>query len=58
MSMTNGEKIRKMSDEELVNVLRCSGNIDGKYYDMDECASSLCDECKLKWLKEEEADES
>lgn len=50
--MKNGEKIRRMSDEELVSVLRCPGNIDVEF-GLDECAFSTCGECKLKWLKEE-----
>jgi len=49
--ISNGEKIRQMSDEELVSILRCPGNIDVEF-GLDECAFSTCGECKLKWLKE------
>ena len=52
--MTNAEKIRSMSDEELAEVfgqdMPCNG-ISGQ-----ECYSRpSCTECCLKWLKEEAA---
>ena len=55
--MTNGEKIRRMSDEELVSILRCPASMD-EYYEMNECLFTTCSECKLKWLKEEAKDDS
>lgn len=51
--MTNADKIRQMTDEELVSILRCPGNIDVEF-GLDECAFSTCGECKLKWLKAED----
>ena len=51
--MTHGEKIRQMDDEELVSIVRCPASMD-EYYEMNECLSITCSECKLKWLKEED----
>lgn len=52
--MTNGEKIRAMTDEELAKRLRCDSCL---YQDMkSECESSDCDYGILAWLRKE-ADE-
>jgi len=49
--ISNADKIRDMDDEELVSILRCPASMD-EYYEMNECLSITCSECKLKWLKE------
>lgn len=47
--MTNADRIRSMSDEELVSVLACPPT-ESSFY----CAPSIvCDECILNWLKQE-----
>lgn len=45
--MTNGDKIRQMSDEELAEYLY-DGNCPTR-----ECQAPLCKDCWLKWLKSE-----
>lgn len=55
--MTNADKIRQMTDEELVSIVRCPANMDD-YYEMNECLAITCSECKLKWLKEDVEDDS
>lgn len=49
---TNADKIRQMTDEELVSIVRCPSNIDENYA-MNECLFTTCRECKLNWLKAE-----
>ena len=47
--MTNAEKIRQMSDEELAYIITCPLEIDKNL-----CAPEAnCIECSLEWLKEE-----
>lgn len=46
--MTNYEKIRSMTVEELAKFIRCQNP-----RDIDECAKISCYDCGLKWLKEE-----
>jgi len=49
--MTNGEKIRQMSDEELMVLL-----IHQRYWPAwcdDNCQTTTCLDCCLKWLKKE-----
>jgi hypothetical protein len=48
--MTNGDKIRAMTDEELVDVLRCNCCA---FHNMPECASIDCKEGHMIWLKQE-----
>ena len=59
--MTNADKIRAMSDEELALLLRETANEEGnnlflceKYVD-NVCCGVICDNCNgyLAWLKEE-----
>lgn len=47
---TNGDKIRAMTDEELVDVLRCNCCA---FHNMPECASIDCKEGHMIWLKQE-----
>ena len=60
--MTNGDKIRQMSDEELAVYLRAAG--DGAVCPGDpgylvKCSdpSTSCYKCWLNWLKQEAKDE-
>jgi hypothetical protein len=50
---TNGDRIRQMSDEELVGFVDCSACI----YAGHDCANQDCTEGKLAWLKQEAKDE-
>ena len=50
--MTNADRIRKMTDEELVDFLF------SEYYcppgkEAGVCYGGPCDECRLKWLQKE-----
>lgn len=46
--MTNGDKIRQMSDEELAEVICCQN-----YKHKDDCFNTPCSECIKEWLKQE-----
>ena len=48
--MTNAERIRAMSDEELADVLDCPKGL----FDRMDCfyTDKDCDECILEWLKQ------
>ena len=46
--MTNGDRIRAMTDEELAKIIRCQNSKHG-----DECCNTPCDKCILDWLKQE-----
>ena len=46
--MTNGDRIRAMTDEELANIVCCQNTKSG-----DECFDASCYECTLDWLKQE-----
>ena len=52
--MTNAEKIRNMSDEELEDMVfgarHCPPGLD--YYDCN--SESPCKDCRLQWLREDE----
>lgn len=45
-SITNGDKLRQMSDEELVGFVSCSACI----YAYQDCADKTCTEGRLAWL--------
>ena len=47
--MTNADKIRTMSDEELADFLGGKGCIDCTR----ECEEAKCESCWLEWLKQE-----
>ena len=55
--MTKADKIRSMTDEALVNIVRCPANIDGDRGDLI-CDSKTCDECKYQWLKKDVKNET
>lgn len=46
--MTNADKIRSMTVEELAKFIRCQNPLD-----IDECAKINCNDCALKWLNKE-----
>ena len=48
---TNADKIRQMTDKELVNIICCQDSRHG-----DECVNTPCAECLLDWLKQEVSD--
>ena len=56
---TNGDRIRKMSDEELANFLEtvCGCSVCSLDYESGQClgytSRKVCVENKLKWLQEE-----
>ena len=52
MGMTNGERIRGMSDEELAEIIMCP-------YDTDPSVCNykgVCLDCCLEWIKQPEED--
>ena len=56
--MTNGDRIRSMSDKELAEVLINLPNRLGCYDPNDGCMmdfseNKICSECILEWLKQE-----
>lgn len=66
--MTNAEKIRQRTDEELLDFLKNFAAINGLYrsvtlcatYEVTECCERFhenCEECLFSWLKEEASDD-
>lgn len=47
--MTNADRIRSMTDEELVSIIDCPYGI----YPIEDCKKPICWSCKMEWLKEE-----
>ena len=47
--MTNADKIRQMTDEELSEIITCPDEL--------QCSGFDCNQCILMWLKEERDDE-
>lgn len=45
--MTNGDKIRQMTDKELTELIRCPHSVDGC-----SVVKLSCKECTLQWLRE------
>ena len=52
--MTNGDKIRSMSDEELADVMQ--GQCAYCTYRLNRCADKECKDGVYEWLKQEEND--
>ena len=52
--MTNADKIRAMTDEELAFVVMCQ---DGQCPDGLTCEEANCFRCTLDWLKQEVSDD-
>lgn len=46
--LTNADRIRAMTDEELAEIIECQ---DSRQW--DECYQGDCKECLLDWLKQE-----
>lgn len=46
--MTNAERIRKMSEEELAEIIMCPYDIEPGLYN----AEDGCIACRLEWLRE------
>ena len=51
--MTNADRIRAMSDEELAAIIMCPIQFDEKA----ECIEGNCFQCSLKWLKQPSGEE-
>ena len=51
--MTNADKIRAMTDEELAYVVMCQY---GQCPDRFTCEEAYCFRCSLDWLKQEVSD--
>lgn len=51
--MTNADKIRAMTDEELANIISCQDNKCG-----DDCFDASCYDCTLDWLRQEVTDDA
>lgn len=52
--MTNAEKIRSMTDEELSISLMCPAEYDTSFNKAKECCCDMnenCCECTLRWLQ-------
>ena len=60
--MTNGDKIRSMTDEELArwlnNEASCTCNICIGQKDKSSCTYYMCEECVAKWLKQEVSEDA
>ena len=56
--MTNGDKIRQMTDEEIAEVL--SGQCSCCEYQYDNCGTDfcLCEQGVLEWLKQEVSEDA
>ena len=53
--MTNGDRIRQMTDEELADIMRCNQCI---YQGMPECERNDCEYGILAWLKQEVSEDA
>ncbi len=54
--MTNADKIRSMSDEDLAVMLMCPAEYDEGFNKTQKCSGEMsrnCYECSLKWLKKD-----
>ena len=54
--MTNADRIRNMTDEELATNMMCPNENGLAEIDCDENDNCNCYECLLKWLREESED--
>lgn len=53
--MTNGDKIRRMSDEELAVTIECPNETGHAEIECDHSDDCNCYECCYNWLREEVA---
>lgn len=53
--MTNADKLRKMSDEELATFIASSDDRcpDGHFLGDYDCMSMRCEDCWIDWLEQE-----
>lgn len=52
--LTNADRIRSMTDEELAEFLAKTGDRTGKWSSINTtCPTETCEDCWLSWLKEE-----
>lgn len=54
--MTNADRIRAMSDEELAVALMCPAEYDTAFNKNNDCRAEMdknCCKCTLNWLKQE-----
>lgn len=51
--MTNADRIRAMTDEELAKVLHCQRTQSPYVVGNDSCETTNCIDCTLAWLKQE-----
>lgn len=56
--MTNADKIRNMSDEELAMNMMCPNENGLAEIECDKSDNCNCYECLMKWLQEEVSDGS
>ena len=56
--MTNADKIRAMTDEELAQILHCQRTQSPYVVGNDSCETTNCIDCTLAWLKQEVSDGS
>ena len=55
--MTNADRIRSMTDEELALAIMCPAEYDLNFNKNEKCNGEMnknCYECSLKWLRSEE----
>lgn len=56
MKVTNAEKIRSMTDEELAMMLMCPAEYSLEFSKTSECNGGMdrnCMECTLRWLRKQ-----
>lgn len=52
--MTNGDRVRAMSDEEMAVTMMCPNEAGLAEIDCDKSDDKNCCKCCLEWLKKEE----
>ena len=52
-AVTNADKIRSMTDEELAKVLHCQRTQSPYVVGNDSCETTNCIDCTLAWLRQE-----
>lgn len=48
---TNADRIREMSDEELMKIIMCPYDISGIPVNMMPCVRNECNKCMMEWLQ-------
>lgn len=55
-SVTNGDKIRQMSDEQIAEIFTADafcGKMNGEIATVSDCSDRKCIDCVLQWLRKE-----